>query len=156
MPIWIGWTAGYAVAIWVIDAAYALAEPWLKQANRRVQDAAAGVRFLIPLVVTFLIGFRLRLVVGGRSLCRHHGDDAHLYRSRLSETTASRSPAGDYGSDHRDRRNGDRCRGGRGSRLRRCPSWPVAWRLSGLPVAGLGGPRRTGSATASMIAVTAR
>ena len=60
MPIWIGWTAGYAVAIWGLDAAYALAEPWLKQANRRVQDAVAGVRFLIPLVVAFLIGFRLR------------------------------------------------------------------------------------------------
>ena len=60
MPGWIGWTAGYALAIWGIDAAYALAEPWLKRANRRVQDAVAGVRFLFPLVLAFLIGFRLR------------------------------------------------------------------------------------------------
>lgn len=60
MPAWIGWTAGYALAIWGIDVAYALAELWLKQANRRVQDATAGVRFLIPVVLAFLIGFRLR------------------------------------------------------------------------------------------------
>jgi hypothetical protein len=60
MPVWIGWPAGYAIAIWGIDAAYALAEPWLKQANRRVQDVAAGVRFLLPLVLAFLIGIRLR------------------------------------------------------------------------------------------------
>ena len=60
MPAWIGWTAGYALAIWGIDTAYALAEPGLRQVNRRVQDVAASVRFLIPLVLAFLIGYRLR------------------------------------------------------------------------------------------------
>ena len=60
MPLWIGWTAGYALAVWGIDAAYSLTEPWLKHVNRRAPDLAAGVRFLIPLVLAFLIGFRLR------------------------------------------------------------------------------------------------
>ena len=60
MPVWLGWTVGYALAVWGIDTTHSLAQPWLKQANRRVQEVAEGVRFLIPLVLAFLIGFRLR------------------------------------------------------------------------------------------------
>ena len=57
---WLGWTIVYAVAIWGIDAVYALLERWLNVANRRAQGVAAGVRFLLPLGVAFLIGLRLR------------------------------------------------------------------------------------------------
>jgi hypothetical protein len=57
---WLGWTIGYAVVIWGIDAAYGLLEPWLNDANRRAQGVAAGVRFVIPLGLAFLIGLRLR------------------------------------------------------------------------------------------------
>ncbi len=57
---WLGWTIVYAVVIWGIDTAYGLLEPWLSDANRRVQDVAAGVRFVIPLGLAFLIGLRLR------------------------------------------------------------------------------------------------
>ena len=58
---WLGWTIGYAVVIWGIDAAYALLEPWLSDTGRRTQEVAAGVRFLIPLGLAFLIGLRLRI-----------------------------------------------------------------------------------------------
>jgi len=58
---WLGWTIGYAVAIWGIDTAYGLLERWLNEANQRAQEAAALVRFLIPLGLAFLIGLRLRL-----------------------------------------------------------------------------------------------
>jgi len=57
---WLGWTIGYAVVIWGIDAAYAVLEPRLNNANRRAQDVIAGVRFVIPLGLAFLIGLRLR------------------------------------------------------------------------------------------------
>ncbi len=57
---WLGWTIVYAVVIWGIDTAYGLLEPWLRDANRRTQDVAAGVRFVIPLGLAFLIGLRLR------------------------------------------------------------------------------------------------
>ena len=57
---WIGWTIGYAVAIWGINVAFALLEPRLNTANRRVQEVAAGIRFVIPLGLAFLIGLRLR------------------------------------------------------------------------------------------------
>ena len=57
---WLGWTIVYAVVVWGIDAAYALLERWLNVADRRVQGVAAGVRFLLPLGVAFLIGLRLR------------------------------------------------------------------------------------------------
>ena len=57
---WLGWTIVYAVVIWGIDTAYGLLEPWLRNANRRVQEVAAGVRFVIPLGLAFLIGLRLR------------------------------------------------------------------------------------------------
>jgi hypothetical protein len=57
---WLGWTIVYAVVIWGIDAVYALLERWLNVANRRAQRVAAGVRFLLPLGVAFLIGLRLR------------------------------------------------------------------------------------------------
>ena len=33
MPGWLGWTIGYAVVIWGIDAANALLEPWLNDAS---------------------------------------------------------------------------------------------------------------------------
>jgi lipopolysaccharide export LptBFGC system permease protein LptF len=56
---WLGWTIGYAVVIWGIDAAYALLEPWLSNTDRRTQGVAAGVRFVIPLGLAFLIGLRL-------------------------------------------------------------------------------------------------
>ena len=57
---WLGWTIGYAVVIWGIDAAYALLEPRLNNANQLAQDVAAGVRFVIPLGLAFLIGLWLR------------------------------------------------------------------------------------------------
>jgi hypothetical protein len=57
---WVGWTIGYAVVIWGLDAAYALLEPRLNNAGRRAQDVAAGLRFVIPLGLAFLIGLRLR------------------------------------------------------------------------------------------------
>ena len=57
---WLGWTIVYAVVIWGIDTAYGLLEPWLRDANRRTQDVATGVRFVIPLGLAFLIGLRLR------------------------------------------------------------------------------------------------
>jgi len=57
---WLGWTIGYAVIIWGIDATYAVLEPRLNNANHRAQDVAAGVRFVIPLGLAFLIGLRLR------------------------------------------------------------------------------------------------
>jgi len=58
---WLGWTIGYAVVIWGVNAVYALLEPWLNHANQRTQDVAAGVRFVIPLGVAFLIGLWLRV-----------------------------------------------------------------------------------------------
>ncbi len=57
---WLGWTIVYAVVIWGVDTAYALLEPWLRDANERAQEVAAGLRFVIPLGLAFLIGFRLR------------------------------------------------------------------------------------------------
>ena len=57
---WLGWTIGYAVVIWGIDAAYAVLEPRLNNANRRAQGVTAGVRFVIPLELAFLIGLWLR------------------------------------------------------------------------------------------------
>lgn len=60
MPGWLGWTVGYAIAIWGFDTAYALLEPWLNRANPRAQEVAAGVRFVIPLGLAFFVGFRLR------------------------------------------------------------------------------------------------
>ena len=57
---WLGWTIGYAIVIWGVDAAYALLERWLKNANRQARDVAAGLRFVIPLGAAFLIGFWLR------------------------------------------------------------------------------------------------
>ena len=57
---WLGWTIGYAVVIWGLDALYGLLEPRLNDANRHAQEVAAGVRFLIPLGFAFVIGLRLR------------------------------------------------------------------------------------------------
>jgi hypothetical protein len=57
---WLGWTLVYAVVIWGIDTVYALLEPRLEDANERAQEVAAGLRFLIPLGLAFLIGLRLR------------------------------------------------------------------------------------------------
>ena len=57
---WLGWTVGYAVVIWGIDTAYGLLGPWLSNANQRAQEVAAGIRFLIPLGLAFLIGLQLR------------------------------------------------------------------------------------------------
>jgi lipopolysaccharide export LptBFGC system permease protein LptF len=57
---WLGWTIVYAVVVWGIGTVYGLLEPRLKNANRRAQEVAAVVRFVIPLGVAFLIGFRLR------------------------------------------------------------------------------------------------
>src|SRR5688500_3606679 len=59
MPGWLGWTIGYAVVIWGSDAVYALLGPWLKRANPRAQNVAAGVRFVIPLGLAFFVGLRL-------------------------------------------------------------------------------------------------
>jgi hypothetical protein len=56
---WLGWTIVYAVVIWGIDAAYGLLEPWLNNTNRRAQDIAAAVRFVIPVGLALLIGLRL-------------------------------------------------------------------------------------------------
>ncbi|HLL51676.1 MAG TPA: hypothetical protein VK356_13490, partial [Thermomicrobiales bacterium] len=60
MPSWISWPLGYAVAIWGIDTVFSLLESQLKQVNRRVQEVAAGTKFLVPLALAFLIGFQLR------------------------------------------------------------------------------------------------
>ena len=60
MPGWLGWTVGYALVVWGVDALLALLEPWLKKAPRRAQDIAEGVRVLIPVGLAFLIGFWLR------------------------------------------------------------------------------------------------
>ena len=60
MPAWLGWTVGYALAVWVIDTAHSLAGSWLNQAGQRVQELGAVARFLIPLLIAFLIGIRLR------------------------------------------------------------------------------------------------
>ena len=60
MPSWISWPLGYAVAIWGIDTVFSLLEFQLKQVNRRVQEVAAGAKFLVPLALAFLIGFQLR------------------------------------------------------------------------------------------------
>ena len=60
MQGWLGWTIGYAVVIWGIDAIYGLLGSWLNNANHRGQDVAAGLRFVIRLGVAFLIGLRLR------------------------------------------------------------------------------------------------
>jgi hypothetical protein len=57
---WLGWTLVYAVVIWGIDTAYALLEPRLRDVNGRTQEVAAGLRFVIPLGLAFLIGLRLR------------------------------------------------------------------------------------------------
>ena len=57
---WLGWTLVYAVAIWGVDTAYALLELWLRDANERAQEVAAGLRFVIPLGLAFLIGLQLR------------------------------------------------------------------------------------------------
>ena len=57
---WLGWTIVYAVVIWGVDTAYALLGPWLRDANERAQEAAAGLRFVIPLGLAFLIGLQLR------------------------------------------------------------------------------------------------
>ena len=60
MPVWIGWMAGSALAVWAIETAYSMAGPRLNQTSQRVQELAAGAKFLGPLVLAFLIGFRLR------------------------------------------------------------------------------------------------
>jgi hypothetical protein len=60
IPGWLGWTVGYAVVIWGSDATYALLAPSLSGANRRAQDVAAGVRFVIPLGLAFIVGFQVR------------------------------------------------------------------------------------------------
>ena len=57
---WLGWTVVYAIVIWGINAIYGLLESRLDVANQRAQEAAALVRFLIPLGLAFLIGLRLR------------------------------------------------------------------------------------------------
>ena len=57
---WLGWTIVYAVVVWGIDVAYPLLERWSNVAGRRAQGVAAGVRFLLPLGVAFLIGLQLR------------------------------------------------------------------------------------------------
>jgi hypothetical protein len=57
---WLGWTVLYAVLIWGIDAVYGLLGPWLRDAKGRAQEVTAGVRFVIPLGVAFLIGLQLR------------------------------------------------------------------------------------------------
>jgi hypothetical protein len=57
---WLGWTIVYAVVIWGIDVVYGLLEPRLRDANRRAQDVAAGLRFVIPAGLAFLIGLQLR------------------------------------------------------------------------------------------------
>jgi hypothetical protein len=57
---WLGWTIGYAVAIWGINTAFALLERRLNNANRRAQEVAAWLRFVLPLGLAFLIGFWLR------------------------------------------------------------------------------------------------
>ena len=57
---WLGWTIGYAIVIWGIDAAYGLLEPWLRDGNGRAQEVVAGLRFVIPLGAAFLIGLWLR------------------------------------------------------------------------------------------------
>ena len=58
--VWLGWTIVYAVVIWGVDTAYALLEQWLRDANGRAQEVAAGLRFVIPLGLAFLIGLQLR------------------------------------------------------------------------------------------------
>ena len=75
---WLGWTIVYAVVIWGVDTAYALLEPWLRDANGRAQEVAAGLRFLIPLGLAFLIGLRLRMGVGAQPISGHRRDDARL------------------------------------------------------------------------------
>ena len=60
MPVWLGWVAGYALAAWVINTASSLAESRLNRASPHVREFVAMARFLIPLVLAFLIGFRLR------------------------------------------------------------------------------------------------
>src|SRR5215216_4929723 len=57
---WLGWTIGYAVVVWGVDTVSALLESWLTNANRRAQDIAAWLRFVIPLGLAFLIGLQLR------------------------------------------------------------------------------------------------
>jgi hypothetical protein len=59
---WLGWTILYAVVIWSIDTAYALLEPRLRDGNRRAQEVVAGLRFVIPLGLAFLIGLQLRVL----------------------------------------------------------------------------------------------
>ena len=60
MPVWIGWIAGYTLAVWAINTTFSLVGPWLNQTSQRAQELAAGAKFLVPLVLAFLIGFRLR------------------------------------------------------------------------------------------------
>ncbi len=60
MPGWVGRTIIYAVVIWGVDAVYGLLKPSLRDANERAQEVAAGIRFVIPLGLAFLIGLRLR------------------------------------------------------------------------------------------------
>ena len=57
---WLGWTIVYAVVIWSVDTVYGLLGPWLRDANERAQEVAAGLRFVIPLGLAFLIGLQLR------------------------------------------------------------------------------------------------
>jgi hypothetical protein len=57
---WLGWTIVYAVVVWGIGTAYGLLDRRLNDANRRAQEVAAVVRFVIPLGAAFLIGFQLR------------------------------------------------------------------------------------------------
>ena len=53
---WLGWTIGYAIVIWGVDAVYGLLEPRLNSANHRAQGVVAGIRFVIPVGAAFLIG----------------------------------------------------------------------------------------------------
>ena len=132
---WLGWTIVYAVVVWGIDAAYALLERWLNVAGRRVQGVAAGVRFLLPLGVAFLIGLQLRtwwwalspfLVIVVTMLAFATVD----FLRRPGGT-----PAGGRGVDPGDWRNRRRCRHGHPRRRRRGGDRPlVAWRLSGTPL----------------------
>jgi hypothetical protein len=66
---WLGWTIVYAVVIWGMNAIYGLLERRLNDANPRGQEAAALIRFLVPL--------GLALSVSG---CAHGGGrSAHFW-----------------------------------------------------------------------------
>ena len=133
--VWLGWTIVYAVVIWGVDTAYALLERWLRDADRRAQEVAARLRFVIPLGLAFLIGLQLRawgwvlspfLVIVVTML-------AFSIVDYLRRPASERQQAG-RGAHLGDRRNGHRCRGGHPRRHSRGHDRSlVAWRLSGPP-----------------------